>query len=178
MLSILLLVQVLSQKTHHEAFHRPVYHHMHIDDRWLRVRLYHYTEKCWLIVKFSKLFRLKYKICLLLEQKREEVCLRLIFNNDFFWTWVTCAPASIKPAQIPGIRTMIHSNQNSLISGMTIRQAANPQVDIVKPISGLRTLKTFVAEAAPMKKAIERTVKIFQGVTIINLVFTIINLVF
>ena len=61
---------------------------------------------------------------------------------------------------------------------MTIRQAANPQVDIVRPISGLRTLKTFVAEAAPMKKAIERTVKIFHGVTIINLVFTIINLVF
>ena len=50
---------------------------------------------------------------------------------------------------------------------MTIRQAANPQVDIVRPISGLRTLKTFVAEAAPMKKAIERTVKIFEGLTTI-----------
>ena len=47
---------------------------------------------------------------------------------------------------------------------MTIRQAANPHVDIVRTISGFRNLKTFVAQAAPMKKAIDRTVKIFQGI--------------
>lgn len=60
---------------------------------------------------------------------------------------------------------MIHSNQKLSISGMTMRQAANPHVEIVRPINGLRTLKIFVAEAAPIKKAIDRTVKIFQGVT-------------
>ena len=37
-LSILLLVQVLSHRTHHEAFHKPVYHHMHIDSKWVKVR--------------------------------------------------------------------------------------------------------------------------------------------
>lgn len=90
MLRFLLLVQVLSHKTHHEAFHKPVYHHMHIDDRWLRVRdcLDRTKEKTKVLFgqTFVKLFRLKYRICLVLEQKSEEDCLRLIFNNDFFWT--------------------------------------------------------------------------------------------